>query len=300
MPQAAEIYKNKIHMSEPQKEERIVALLHGPDRAGIVARVSGWIYARGGNILHADQHRDRQEGIFFQRVEWIPVGNVDEEIKLFEEFAHADLQMETKMYRSSSKPKVALMVSNFEHCFSDLVLRCRSGEIACDISCVISNHEKLRPMSEMFGLKYFYTPISKETKAETEKRQLEIIRESGAELVVMARYMQILSERFLDSVGIPVINIHHSFLPAFAGAKPYHKAYERGVKLIGATAHYATKDLDEGPIIAQLVTSVNHRHNVDDLMRKGRELEREALACAVRCHVEGRILTYKNKTVVFD
>ena len=277
-----------------------MALLHGHDRAGIVARVSGWIYARGGNILHADQHRDRQEGIFFQRVEWIPVGDVAEEMRLFEDFAHADLEMEVSMYRSSQKPKIVLMVSKFEHCFSDMILRCRSGEINCEIACVISNHEDLRQLSEMFGLKYHYIPVGKDSKPEAEKRQLEIISQSGAELVVMARYMQILSADFLDNCPAPVINIHHSFLPAFAGAKPYHKAYERGVKLIGATAHYATKDLDEGPIIAQMVTTVSHRNNVEDLMRKGRELEREALATAVRLHVEGRILTYKNKTVIFD
>ena len=281
-------------------EERIVALLHGHDRAGIVARVSGWIYARGGNILHADQHRDREEGIFFQRLEWIPAGNVDEEMRLFKEFTRADLEMDTTIRKSSNRPKVAIMVSKFEHCFSDIVVRCRSGELKCDISCVISNHEDLRPMSEMFGLDYHYTPISKETKAETEARQMQIIKDSGAELVIMARYMQILSPDFLDNVGCPVINIHHSFLPAFAGAKPYHRAYERGVKLIGATAHYATKDLDEGPIIAQSVATVSHRNNVDDLMRKGRELEREVFANAVRWHIEGRILAYKNKTVIFD
>ena len=281
-------------------EERIVALLHGHDRAGIVARVSGWIYARGGNILHADQHRDRQEGIFFQRVEWIPVGDVAEEMRLFKEFAKSDLEMEVSLSRSSSKPKIVLMVSKFEHCFGDMIMRCRSGEINCEIACVISNHEDLRPLAETFGLKYHYIPVTKETKPQAEAKQLEIIKESGAELVVMARYMQILSEDFLDTCSAPVINIHHSFLPAFAGAKPYHRAYERGVKLIGATAHYATKDLDEGPIIAQMVTTVSHRNNVDDLMRKGRELEREALASAVRLHVEGRILTYKNKTVIFD
>ncbi len=283
-----------------KKEERIVALLHGHDRAGIVARVSGWIYARGGNILHADQHRDRQEGIFFQRVEWIPVGDVAEEMRLFEDFAKRDLEMDVSLSRSSSRPKIVLMVSKFEHCFSDMILRCRSGEINCEIACVISNHEDLRPMAEMFGLKYHYIPVTKENKPEAEAQELKIIAESGASLVVMARYMQILSENFLDTCPAPVINIHHSFLPAFAGAKPYHKAYERGVKLIGATAHYATKDLDEGPIIAQHVTTVSHRNNVEDLMRKGRELEREALAMAVRLHVEGRILTYKNKTVIFD
>ncbi len=279
-------------------DERIIALLHGPDRAGIVARVSGWIYARGGNILHADQHRDRQEHIFFQRVEWIPAGNVDEEISLFKKFAKEDLEMKTQISKSSVKPKVAVMVSKFEHCFSDIALRCRSNELRCDISCVISNHDDLRNMSNMFGLDYHYIPVNKDNKKEAEAKQIQTIKDSGAELVIMARYMQILSEDFLDNVGCPVINIHHSFLPAFAGAKPYHKAFERGVKLIGATAHYATKDLDEGPIIAQSVTNVTHRNSIEDLMRKGRELERTVLANAIRWHIDGRILTYKNKTVI--
>lgn len=282
------------------KEERIVALLHGRDRAGIVARVSGWIYARGGNILHADQHRDRQEGIFFQRVEWIPAGDVADEMRLFAEFAEKDLEMEATLRRSSEKPKIVLMVSKFEHCFGDMLLRCRSGEINCEIATVISNHEDLRPLAEMFGLEYHCIPVSKENKPQAEAMELEIIANSGAQLVVMARYMQILSGDFLDNCPAPVINIHHSFLPAFAGAKPYNRAYERGVKLIGATAHYATKDLDEGPIIVQRVATVSHRDNVEDLMRKGRELERESLAQAVRLHIEGRILTYKNKTVIFD
>lgn len=281
-------------------EERIVALLHGRDRAGIVARVSGWIYARGGNILHADQHRDTQEGIFFQRVEWVPAGDVETEMRLFEEMARVDLDMQTSLMRSSRKPKIALMVSGFEHCFNDIVMRCRSGEINCQIACVISNHEKLRWMSQTYELPFYYTPVTAQTKPDAEAEQLDIIAKSGAELVVMARYMQILSANFLDTCGVPVINIHHSFLPAFAGAKPYHQAYERGVKIIGATAHYATKDLDEGPIIAQSVVRVSHRDTVEDLMRKGRELEREVLSEAVRCHLEGRILAYKNKTVVFD
>ncbi len=287
-------------MNSELKEESIIALLHGPDRAGLVAHVAGWIYARGGNILHADQHRDTQEGIFFQRIEWVPAGDVDTEMKLFNEMVSADLGMEAKLIRSSSRPKIAIMVSKFEHCFNDLIMRCRSGEIKCDISCVISNHEKLRPMSEIYGLDYYYTPISAETKPEVEAQQKRIIKESGAELVVMARYMQILSDDFICTCGVPIINIHHSFLPAFAGARPYHKAYERGVKIIGATAHYATKDLDEGPIIAQAVTPVSHRNSVEDLMRSGRELERSVLANAVRWHIEGRILSYKNKTVIFD
>lgn len=286
-----------LKTDEPVK---IIALMHGPDRAGIVARVSGWIYARGGNILHADQHHDNEGGVFFQRVEWIPAGDVDTEIELFKKLAEGELNMELKISTSAKRPKVAIMVSQFEHCFFDILMRVRMGELNCEISCVISNHETLRSLSEMFGLKFYYIPVTKENKAKAEEEQIKVLKECGADLIIMARYMQILSPNFLKNCGAPVINIHHSFLPAFAGAKPYHQAYERGVKIIGATAHYATADLDEGPIIAQDVTTISHRNNVQDLIRKGRELERNVLANAVRWHLQNRILAYKNKTVVFD
>ncbi|MBS1485186.1 MAG: formyltetrahydrofolate deformylase [Opitutales bacterium] len=286
-----------LKTDEPVK---IIALMHGPDRAGIVARVSGWIYARGGNILHADQHHDNEGGVFFQRVEWIPAGDVDTEIELFKNLAEGELNMELKISTSTKRPKVAIMVSQFEHCFFDILMRVRMGELNCEISCVISNHETLRSLSEMFGLKFYYIPVTKENKAKAEEEQIKVLKECGADLIIMARYMQILSPNFLKNCGAPVINIHHSFLPAFAGAKPYHQAYERGVKIIGATAHYATADLDEGPIIAQDVTTISHRNNVQDLIRKGRELERNVLANAVRWHLQNRILAYKNKTVVFD
>lgn len=286
-----------LKTDEPVK---IIALMHGPDRAGIVARVSGWIYARGGNILHADQHHDNEGGVFFQRVEWIPAGDVDTEIELFKNLAEGELNMELKISTSTKRPKVAIMVSQFEHCFFDILMRVRMGELNCEISCVISNHETLRSLSEMFGLKFYYIPVTKENKAKAEEEQIKVLKERGADLIIMARYMQILSPNFLKNCGAPVINIHHSFLPAFAGAKPYHQAYERGVKIIGATAHYATADLDEGPIIAQDVTTISHRNNVQDLIRKGRELERNVLANAVRWHLQNRILAYKNKTVVFD
>ncbi len=285
---------------KPQERERITALMHGHDRPGIVARVAGWIYARGGNIIHADQHHDNEGGVFFQRVEWTPAGNVDEEISLFRKLAEEELEMQLKISRSTARPKIALMVSQFEHCFFDIVMRVRMGELNCEISCVISNHEKLRAMSEMLGLKFHCVPVTKENKPQAEAEQMKIISECGADLIVMARYMQILSPKFLAECGAPVINIHHSFLPAFAGAKPYHQAYERGVKIIGATAHYATADLDEGPIIAQDVTTISHRNSVADLVRKGRELERTVLANAVRWHLQNRVLAYKNKTVVFD
>ncbi len=279
---------------------RLVALLHGPDRPGLVARVSGWIYARGGNILHADQHRDKERQIFFQRVEWIPAGSVDDEMRLFREIAEGELGMKATLSVSTNRPKIVIMVSQFEHCFYDILTRCKIGEFNCEIACVISNHDKLAKISETFGIPYHHLPVSKETKAQVEEEELKIISESGASLVVMARYMQILSEDFLRKCRAPVINIHHSFLPAFAGAKPYHQAYERGVKIIGATAHYATADLDEGPIIAQDVVKITHRDNVETLIRKGRELERTVLASAIRCQLETRILAYGNKTVVFD
>ena len=286
-------------MEMESKEKRIAALLYGPDRPGIVARVSGWIYARGGNIMHADQHHDYEEGIFFQRVEWSPAGDVDAEIELFKALAEKELGMKLSISTNQRKKKIAIMVSQFEHCFFDLIMRMRMGELDCEISCVISNHETLKPLAETFGLKFFYVPVTKENKAQAEAEQMRIIAENGADLIVMARYMQILSDNFLRNCGAPVINIHHSFLPAFMGAKPYHQAYERGVKIIGATAHYATADLDEGPIIAQNVTTISHRNNVQDLIRKGRELERVVLANAVRWHLQHRVLPYKNKTIVF-
>lgn len=280
-------------------ENRITALMYGPDRPGIVARVSGWIYARGGNIVHADQHHDQGEGVFFQRVEWVAAGDVESEIALFKKLAEGELGMNLTISTSVRRPKIAIMVSQFEHCFFDLIMRVRMNELNCDIACVISNHETLRSLAETFGLKFYHVPVSKETKAQAEAKQLEILSEHKADLIIMARYMQILSKDFLAKSSAPVINIHHSFLPAFAGAKPYHQAYERGVKIIGATAHYATADLDEGPIISQSVTSISHRNNVGDLIRKGRELERVVLANAVRWHLQNRVLTYKNKTIVF-
>ena len=193
-----------------------------------------------------------------------------------------------------------LFVSKADHCFHDLVLRWRAGDLAADIVGVVSNHYDLAPAAKGYGLPFHHVPVSAATKADAEARQLDILRENGAELAVLARYMQVLSPGFLEAFGAPVINIHHSFLPAFAGGRPYHQAHARGVKLIGATAHYATRDLDEGPIIHQDVVRVTHRHDVEDLVRLGRDLERVVLAQAVRWHLAGRVLAYGNKTVVFD
>ncbi|PTX91580.1 formyltetrahydrofolate deformylase [Opitutus sp. ER46] len=280
----------------------LVALLHGPDQPGLVARVAGWIFARGGNILHADQHRDMEAGVFFQRIEWVPTGAPGVEQRDTEDFyAFAEsLGMEAQVSVSTHRPRVAVFVSKADHCFHDLVLRWKAGDFACDLVAVVSNHTDLAAAAQGYGLTFYHLPVTAANKPEGEARQLALLKELKVDLVVLARYMQVLSADFLDQVGCPVINIHHSFLPAFAGGKPYHQAHARGVKLIGATAHYATRDLDEGPIIHQDVARVTHRHGVEDLVRKGRDLERIVLAQAVRWHLASRVLVYGNKTVVFD
>jgi formyltetrahydrofolate deformylase len=304
----------------------LIALLHGPDQPGLVARVAGWIFERGGNILHADQHRDREAGIFFQRVEWQPafalprsgVGATASATHAsgdaaharpvdlaaaeseFVEFARTSLGMNVRILSSADRPRVAVFVSKADHCLHDLALRWKAGDFACDLVAVVSNHLDLAQVVRGYGLPFFHIAVSKEGREAAEGKQLALLAELRADLVVLARYMQVLSGTFLERFGSPVINIHHSFLPAFAGGRPYHQAYERGVKLIGATAHYATRELDDGPIIHQDVATVTHRHGVDDLVRKGRDLERLVLAQAVRWHLEGRVLVYGNKTVVFD
>ncbi len=280
----------------------LIALLHGPDQPGLVARVSGWIFARGGNILHADQHRDMEAGIFFQRVEWVPMGAAgvaERDAADFLAFA-ASLGMQARVALSTRRPRVALFVSKADHCFHDLVLRWKAGEFACDLVAVVGNHTDLAPAAQGYGLPFHHIPVAAATKAAAEAQQLALLHELRTDLVILARYMQVLSAEFLEQVGAPVINIHHSFLPAFAGGRPYHQAHARGVKLIGATAHYATRDLDEGPIIHQDVARVTHRHGVEDLVHKGRDLEKLVLAQAVKWHLESRVLVYGNKTVVFD
>lgn len=280
----------------------LIALLHGPDQPGLVARVSGWIFARGGNILHADQHRDMEAGIFFQRIEWVPTGSAgvaEREAADFLAFADS-LGMQAQVTLSTRRARMVVFVSKADHCFHDLILRWKAGDFSGDIVAIAGNHTDLAEAARGYGLPFHHIPVTADTKALAEARQLALLNELGVDLVVLARYMQVLSAEFLEKIGRPVINIHHSFLPAFAGGKPYHQAHARGVKLIGATAHYATRDLDEGPIINQDVARVTHRHDVDDLIRKGRDLEKTVLAQAVRWHLEGRVLVYGNKTVVFD
>lgn len=281
----------------------LIALLHGPDLPGLVARVAGHIFENGGNILHADQHRDPETHVFFQRVEWEPQGSIEEldhKAKAFHQFATTELGMETKVARTNQRLRVACFVSKFDHCYHDLLLRFKSGELPCEIVCTISNHPDLETASNFYGVPFHYFPVSRQNRVAAEAAQLEVLRHYEADFAVLARYMQILSSDFLNSFAKPVINIHHSFLPAFAGGRPYHQAHARGVKLIGATAHYATADLDEGPIIHQDVSRITHRHSVADMTRLGRDLEKNVLARAVRWQLEHRILIYHNKTVVFD
>jgi formyltetrahydrofolate deformylase len=286
----------------------LIALLHGPDKPGLVARVAGWIFERGGNILHADQHRDMEAGVFFQRVEWVPFfakaskgtsAEMEQAAEEFRVFA-TTLGMQARVASSAHRPRVAIFVSKADHCFHDLVLRGQAGEFNGEFSLVISNHDDLAGIARGYGLPFHHLPVDPKAKADAEARQLELLKKHDIELVILARYMQVLSGEFLRAFARPVINIHHSFLPAFAGGRPYHQAHERGVKIIGATAHYATSDLDDGPIIQQDVAAVTHRHNVDDLVRKGRDLEKRVLAQAVRWHLDNRVLAYGRKTVVFD
>ncbi|MBT7405196.1 MAG: formyltetrahydrofolate deformylase [Opitutae bacterium] len=280
----------------------ITALLYGSDRPGIVARVAGWIHERGSNVLHADQHLDRQENVFFQRVEWECSLESDpiEEGTAFQEMVQSELSMTVRIGYHNDRPKIGVMVSKADHCLHDLALRVRSGEWNAELTGVLSNHRDLQDISASYQLPFHHFDLTSENKKEEEAKQIQWIHDQKIELLVLARYMQILSKDFLVNVGCPVINIHHSFLPSFAGAKPYHQAYTRGVKLIGATAHYVTEDLDEGPIIGQDVNRVSHRHGPKDLIEKGRDLEKLVLSTAVRRHLQNRVLVYQNKTVVFD
>ncbi len=280
----------------------IIALLSGPDRTGLVARTGAWIWEKGGNILHASQHHDREADVFFQRLEWFPARGQDpeEEARAFHRFAASELSMQARVALSSDRPNIAIFVSKIEHCFHDIILRENAGELRGQIACIISNHDTLSTAADRYEIPFFHVPVSKDSKQKAEAEQLRILEEYEIELVLMARYMQILSGSFFQNFAHPVINIHHSFLPAFAGARPYYQAYQRGVKVIGATAHYATQDLDQGPIICQEIAHVNHRYGVPDLIQKGKDLERTAFAQAARLHLENRILVYNNKTVVFD
>jgi formyltetrahydrofolate deformylase len=287
---------------EDASRERCVLLLSCADQPGIVAAVAGFIAEHGGNIVHSEQHTDFEERIFFQRVEFELGGFSVEKDAIGEAFAPIArrFSMAADVRFTEERQRLALLVSRESHCVQDLLYRWRSGELRAEIPLVISNHPEHRELVEFHGVEYLHAPVTSETRRQQESTIVAALEEHHIDLVVLARYMQILSDDFVGRYRNRIINIHHSFLPAFVGARPYHQASRRGVKIIGATAHYATKDLDEGPIIEQDVVRVTHRDSVDDLIRKGRDLEKLVLARAVLAHLEHRVLTHANRTVVFS
>jgi formyltetrahydrofolate deformylase len=278
-----------------------ILLVSCPDRKGEVAAIADFVFRHKGNILHADEHGDEESGLFLMRVEFdpkefdIPLADFG---KHFASVAEA-FAMEWRLAQSSHRPRMVIFVSKFDHCLVDLLYRHQSGELACDIPLIVSNHPDNQTVADFYKIPYAVVPVTKDNKQAAENHIQSLIDEHKPDFMVLARYMQILSNDFVNRHPRRIINIHHSFLPAFVGARPYHQAFARGVKLIGATSHYVTEVLDDGPIIEQDVVRVSHRDTVEDLIRKGRDLEKVVLSRAVRSHVENRVLVYGNKTVVF-
>lgn len=294
-----QVYQTK--QTGEDKSNRARMLILCPDRAGIVATVSQFLYEHGANIVQSDQYTmDPEGGMFFMRIEFDLEGLESALPALQEDFTRvADrFSMKWSVYRASRRKRIAVLVSKEDHCLLELLWQWQSGDLDAEISMVISNHDDMRQLVESFGIPYHHIPVTPDTKAEAERKQLELT-EGKVDLIILARYMQIVTPKFIERFPNRIINIHHSFLPAFVGGKPYHQAYSRGVKLIGATAHYVTEELDAGPIIEQDVERVSHRENVNELKRMGRHIERTVLARAVKWHVEDRIVVYQNKTVVF-
>jgi formyltetrahydrofolate deformylase len=286
-----------------QSSRTAILLIHCRDRRGLVAAITDFIAANNGNIVYLDQHVDAQKQVFFMRLEWELNGFAIAPAQIAEHFRAAlaeRFEMNWALHFSDEVPRMALFVSKLPHCLFDILARCQSGEWQVEVPLIISNHEDLRWIADRFEIPYYCLPITPDNKQEQEARQIALLEQHRVDFIVLARYMQILSPGFIDRYPEAIINIHHSFLPAFAGAKPYHAAHARGVKIIGATSHYVTSELDAGPIIAQDVTDVTHRDSVEDLVRKGRDLERLVLAQAVWNHVQRKVLSYENRTVIFD
>jgi formyltetrahydrofolate deformylase len=279
-----------------------ILLIHCPDRRGIVAGISSFLYARGANILHADEHQDNELGLFFMRIEWDMEGFALDDAAFRREFQPlaAGFDMCWKLAYSAVRPAVAIFVSRAQHCLLDLLYRHEIGELTCDIPLIVSNHVDAQGLAGFYGIPFHHIPADAANRAVAETRQIALIGEHAVELIVLARYMQVLSPEFVARYPQRIINVHHSFLPAFSGARPYQAAHQRGVKLIGATSHFVTEALDDGPIIEQDVVRISHRDQVQDLIQKGRDLERVVLSRAVRWYLEHRILHYAGKTVVFD
>ncbi len=279
-----------------------ILLVDSPDRKGLVAAVAQFLYSHQANILHADQHQDAERNLFLMRVEWDAAGFDLPPADFAAAFGPVAERygLRWRLKRSDRRPQVAVFVSKYDHCLADLLYRHRCGELACDIPLIVANHPDAERWANFYGVPFHLVPVTAANKVEAETKQIELLKAHAIDLVVLARYMQVLSPRFVAEFPQRVINVHHSFLPAFSGARPYHRAFDRGVKLIGATSHYVTDELDEGPIIEQDVTRISHRDTLDDLLTKGRDLEKGVLSRAVRWHTEHRILVYGNKTVVFD
>jgi len=277
-----------------------VLLINCPDRKGIVATVASLLYRYGANITHADQHQDHEAGLFFMRIEWalheFDLTGFEAEFQV----VALELQMDWQLKLMSDIPRVAMFVSRQLHCLVDLLHRQQAGELYCAIPLIISNHPDAEPLARFYGVEFRHVPVKPDSKKEAEHEQLRLIEAERIHLIVLARYMQVLSPEFVERYPRRIINVHHSFLPAFVGAKPYHAAFQRGVKLIGATSHYVTATLDDGPIIEQDVVRISHRDQVEDLVKKGRDIEKSVLSRAVAWHLERRILCYQNKTVIFD
>lgn len=279
-----------------------ILLISCPDSKGEVATIADFVYRHNGNILHADEHADEESGLFLMRVEFDPK---DFDIDLADFGTHfvpvaERFQMKWRLAQSSQRPRMIIFVSKYDHCLVDLLYRHQSGELACDIPLIISNHADNQPLADFYRIPYAVVPVTKDNKRQSEQRIQDLIDQHRPDFMVLARYMQILSPGFVARYPAAIINVHHSFLPAFTGARPYHAAHARGVKLIGATSHYVTEVLDDGPIIEQDVARISHRDQVEDLVARGRDLERLVLSRAVRWHLDRRILCYGNKTVVFD
>ena len=278
-------------------------LLHCPDQPGILAEVTDFITVNKGNIIYLDQYVDHVENIFFMRIEWelesflVPQEKIED---YFETLYAQKYGMSFRLYFSDVKPRMAIFVSKMSHCLFDLLARYTAGEWNVEIPLIISNHPDLQHVAERFGIPFHLFPITKETKEEQEKKEMELLAKHKVNFIVLARYMQVISEKMIDAYPNRIINIHHSFLPAFVGAKPYHAAFERGVKIIGATSHYVTTELDAGPIIEQDVVRITHKDTVQDLVNKGKDLEKIVLSRAVQKHIERKVLAYKNKTVILN
>ncbi len=282
---------------------KLTLLVHCKDQPNIIASVTNFIVQQKGNIVYLDQHVEREQNIFFMRVETEFEG-AKFSVQGFENAFHNEIaskfKMNWKSYTNEKKQKMALLISKYDHCLYDLLGRYNSDELDIEIPLIISNHKDLEPIGKTFGIPFYHIPVTKSTKSEAEDKQLELLKAHQIDFIVLARYMQIVSKRLIDEFPDRIINIHHSFLPAFAGAKPYHSAFKRGVKIIGATSHYVTEELDAGPIIAQDVAHITHAYSISDLIAKGRDLEKIVLSNAVKLHAKHKVMVYNNKTVIFS